>query len=173
MKKHSKIFLKTTLFVVLVLCLNIGLSAQNLYVQPIGGGEQEAFAIANKPKITFSQQTMSIATTVATEKNFPLSQVQNLSFVKNQSTSIALNDVLTNQIRLYPNPVEDVLTLEVQIPTQGLRYRILDMNGRLINTNVLNSATTLIQMDNYRTGTYIISVDQNGQPIQSFKIVKK
>jgi hypothetical protein len=173
MKKHPKHLPKTILLIVLVLCINTSFFAQNLYVQPIGSGVQEAFAFADKPKITFSGQTLNVASAQAT-KNFPLNEIQNFSFVKNEvTTGIALNNDLENHIRLFPNPVEDVLTLEVLIPMQGFRYRIFDMGGKQLTSGVIQSEVTSIQMQNYRTGVYVISIDQNGQLVQSFRIIKQ
>ena len=161
-----------------ILCtLGLALSAQNLYVQPISG-EQVEFAIANQPKITFASRTMTVAPSTGsgagTSQQFPLGDVQNLSFVKNETdpTSIALT-VEDNGIRLYPNPVDDLLTLEIQNPAQGTTYRIFDLNGRLIETGNAPSEQTTINMGGFRQGTYVLTINREGQQIQSFRIVKQ
>jgi hypothetical protein len=153
--------------------LAIGLSLQaqsNLYVQYLDG-EQVSFPLVDRPIIKFDAQTMFVTTTT-TNRTFPLNDLANFSFTLNQATSIAINTE-DHGIRLFPNPVRDLLTLEIQTPEQGMNYRLFDLNGRLLKTRRVNSAETQIQMDNFREGTYVLSVDVNGRPIQSFKIVKQ
>ena len=160
--------MKKILVLLLLLAIGLSVTAQNLYVQPIGGGEQIAFSLANKPEITFNNRTMNIDQT-----SFQLSNVQNLSFIKNESsTNIAMN-LESDQIRLFPNPVKNELTLIVQIPTQGLSYRIFDMAGRQLRTENIISETTTINAQNFQVGTYVLKLIQSGQEIQSFKIIKQ
>ena len=166
-----RLTLKIIFLVATVLCLNTLLQAQNLYVQPIGAGEQVSFELAQKPKITFSSRSMVIETSTGREV-FALNEIQNLSFVEqNGSNDIAI--IEGDRIRLYPNPVKDELELNIQIPTQGLTYRIYDMSGALIKTEEIVSAITRINVENFRTGVYIFKLDQNGKELQSFKIVKQ
>ena len=169
---HSlKLKPKTILLGVLLLCLNTLLPAQNLYVQPIGVGEQEPFELAQKPKITFNSRNMAIETPTA-NKVYVLNEIRNLSFIK----QIALNANIVmggDKIRLYPNPVKDELELNIQIPTHDLTYRIYDMSGSLLKTEKIRSATTKINVENYEAGTYIFRLDQKGKELQSFKIVKQ
>jgi hypothetical protein len=157
----KKILLSTTL-----LLAALTTQGQHLYVQQIGNAEQVPFALADKPKITFGNGTKTINQTT-----FQLSEIQNLSFVKNSnSTSIATN-FSNNKIQIHPNPVKDELSLIIENP-QNVNYRIFDMNGKQLKANKINSETTTIQMQNFRTGIYILHVIQSGQKIQSFKIVK-
>ena len=156
-------------------------TAQNLYVQPIGG-EQVAFAIANQPKITFAGRTMTVATQTASPQQFALGNqpgnVQNLSFVKNETdppTSIAMT-MEDNGIRLYPNPVDDLLTLEILNPTPNTTYRIFDVNGVAVgarHASPLQGTTTQINMSSFRPGAYILTIDREGLQIQSFRIIKQ
>ena len=167
--------MKQTLIITILFALGLAATAQNLYVQPISG-EQVAFEIANKPKVTFASRTMTVGVASATPQNFALTEVQNLSFVKKEGddpgTGIALT-VEDNGIRLYPNPVDDLLTLEVQNPTPGTTYRIFDVNGALVETGRAPSAQTIIPMGSFRQGVYILTISRDGQQVQSFRIVKQ
>ena len=150
----------------------IYLQAQNLYVQPIGGGEQISFALADKPKITFGSGTVTIDETV-----FQLANVQNLSFVRNENENEnEINVTAPNfngKIFLYPNPVQNELQLSIQVPAEGLTYRIFDINGRLMRTEKIHSETTTINVQDFRSSIYIFNIDQNGKQIQSFTIIKQ
>jgi len=162
--------MKKLLITTAILAMAICLQAQNLYVQPITG-EQVAFILADNPTITFANRVMSVNTTT-----FPLAQVRNLSFVKHETdtTPSTIATILGESgIYLFPNPVRDELTLEIKENLQNLTYRIFDMNGRLIATGRALSPQTVINMQHYQSGTYILTVEQNGQRIQSFQIVKQ
>ena len=158
--------LKTVLFSVLILFLNTPLSAQNVYVQPIGN----SFELAQKPKITFSSRNLIIETSTS-HNVYPLSEIQNLSFGQQAGLDISV-PYSEDKIRLYPNPVKDEFRLDIPVSTQSVRYRIYDIVGAMLQTGKINSSTT-IHIGNYRPGFYIIRLDQNGQEIQSFKIVKQ
>jgi hypothetical protein len=161
---------KILLFTILVV-IGFGVSAQHLYVQPIGS-EQVAFAFEHKPKITFGNGTKTIQTTSQNE-TFLLSNIQNLSFKFNAPTSNVPNFAETNNILIFPNPVKNELTLIVENLTPNTSYRIFDMSGKLQKTNQIVSETTQIQMQNFRSGTYILHIVCNNQTIQSFKILKQ
>jgi hypothetical protein len=160
--------MKKFLICAVLFAVGLSLQAQNLYVQLVDA-EQLAFPLADKPTITFGSGTMTV-----NETAFQLSNVQNFSFTFNPDapTSIEIPDLEGNRIIFFPNPVQDELTLIVEKETQGLNYRILDLNGRTVRTGQIQAQQTAINMQNLRTGTYVFNVEQNGQLIQSFKIIK-
>jgi len=165
--------MKTILTTAIILALmTTGLQAQNLYVQPITG-EQVAFELASKPKLTFENRTMTVGVGQQ-ETPFQLNAIRNLSFVKsepNDPSGLAMT-VEDNGIHLFPNPVEDVLTLEINIPSQGMIYRIFDMSGRQMAMGLAQYPQTLINVQAFRSGAYILTVEQGGAQVQSFRIVK-
>ncbi|MDR0436920.1 MAG: T9SS type A sorting domain-containing protein [Bacteroidales bacterium] len=163
---------KILICVILFVVGGLNLQAQNLHVHPVDGGEPTVFSLGHLPKITFNEGTKKIETTTTTQ-TFQLSDVQRLTFKPNNSTNIATTVETHGRVSLHPNPVENELTLNIQIPTQGLAYRIFDMNGKLQRTNKIHSETTTINMQNFRKGTYILHIERSGQFIQSFKIVKQ
>ena len=166
--------MKKILFTTLLLSASLCLSAQSLYVQTIDNGQQTAFAFEHNPKITFNNRAATVETrgTSPSQQTFQLTNVQNFSFVSRGSSSIRLiaEDL---GIQLFPNPVKDELTLEIEKPSQGITYRIFDFNGRSIATGQALDAQTKIDMQGFTAGNYILSVVKDGQQVQSFKIVKQ
>jgi len=149
------------------------LSAQGrLYVQPVNG-EQIEFVLANKPEITFAEGTMTI-TVAGAPFPFPfqLTNVQNLSFIKNQPSNIAMA-VEDNGIHLFPNPVKDELTLDIKNLTPNTIYRLFNVSGTLVETGRALSHRTMINVQHYPQGIYVLSVEQDGRQVQSFRIVKQ
>jgi len=162
--------MKKILTPILLLAMSVCLQAQTLYVQLLDDEEQVAFPFAGKPKITFGNGTVIVAGTT-----FQISNVKNLSFTSKGTppvTSVAANSS-DGKIYLYPNPVKDELELSLEIPTQNLRYQIFDLSGTLLKTEQIGSAVTKINMQSFRTGVYVISINRGGQHIESFKIIKQ
>jgi len=165
--------MKKTLIYIVLLAAGLSLQAQtNLYVQFLDG-YQHGIPLAHQPRITFDGQTKRVATTVATN-TFNLNEIQNFSFTLRQGTGITVNEERP-QIVLFPNPVRDLLTLEInEMSVEGLSFKLFDLNGRLLKTERLRSVSTQIQMDRFPAGNYVMSIiNSNGGSIQSFQIVKQ
>lgn len=90
-----------------------------------------------------------------------------------QATGISL------QCTVYPNPVEKILTLQIQYYIdENVTYSLYDSNSQLLMTNIVDSKKTLIQMSNLPSTTYYLVVDQKKQKnsphiTKTFKIIKK
>lgn len=165
--------MKKILLTTIILAMGLSsLSAQNLYVLR-DNGTQEEFGLADDLKITFASRTMTVRKGETTTQ-FPLNAIHNFSFTKQSegsSIALAMDD---NGIRLFPNPVKDELTLEIQNFVQGATtFRIFDVSGRLMRTGRALSVETKINMQHFREGNYVLIVEQAGQQVQTFKIVKQ
>lgn len=80
------------------------------------------------------------------------------------------------QLRLsvYPNPTTDLLMLHVdEDQLSEIAYNLIDMQGRHIDSQTINTTTTSIDMQSLNTNTYILSITHKGSIIKSFKIIKK
>jgi hypothetical protein len=83
------------------------------------------------------------------------------------------------QCSVYPNPVEKVLTLQVQYYiNESITYSLYDSNSQLLKTDVVENKKTLILMSNLPPTTYYLVVDQKKQKnsphvTKTFKIIKK
>ena len=163
MKKHL-------IYAILVIT-GLSIKAQNLYVQPVGNVEQVAFPIADKPKITFDSQTLKIQT-LQTTKDFLIDEVQNMSFTY-RPLSVIETEFGGDKVFVFPNPVQDILEVNIHIPTQGVSYKIFDMNGKQLVVESVHSENTQIQMQHFSSGIYFLFIEHNDQPIKSFKIIKQ
>ncbi|RYE41642.1 MAG: T9SS type A sorting domain-containing protein [Sphingobacteriales bacterium] len=78
-------------------------------------------------------------------------------------------------MRLYPNPVRSVLTIENNSLTQWVSADILDDNGRKVSTFRNSNAGNEVRMDvsMLMSGIYFIRlIDRNGKP-EYFKFIKQ
>jgi hypothetical protein len=144
--------MKNILFTVLFLFVGFCIKGQHLYVQTKSNSEQTAFAIAQKPKITFGNGTLTIQQTP-----FQLNNVQNLSFVKNQTTNV--RDLETeNSLQIYPNPVNYELTITNYDFQQGDLVELFDINGRRVYSTRANGNEKTIDMSIFQSGNYILRI---------------
>jgi hypothetical protein len=73
----------------------------------------------------------------------------------------------------YPNPVSDFLTLKIQRDKlEGLYYKLMDINGKILEVKVIEKNETIITLQEYLPNTYFLLIVYNNQEIKSFKIIK-
>ena len=83
-----------------------------------------------------------------------------------------------NSINIYPNPVKDIATVEINTaePTSNLSILISDFAGRIVYKKMINSinyqAVERINMSNFSKGSYTITVFFNSMDKQVFPILK-
>lgn len=77
-------------------------------------------------------------------------------------------EILVNNIKLYPNPVTNVLTFETLDKSEIKFLTISDMNGKLIYSNKLENNT--VDLWFLKQGVYTLLLDND--KAKTFKIIK-
>jgi hypothetical protein len=81
------------------------------------------------------------------------------------------------EVSAYPNPAVDYLILNTGASGidefRNLEYRLSDMNGRLLHSQVINDHQTTIAMGHLVPAMYFVKVISENQEIKTFKIIKK
>ena len=80
------------------------------------------------------------------------------------------DDMNANNIKFYPNPVNDIL--HITNDKEISNVSIYDSSGRRVLNVKSNSKHTQINLSHLSTGAYIVKAEVNGE-IKTFKIVKK
>jgi ribosomal protein L14 len=87
-------------------------------------------------------------------------------------------NVKSNTLNVYPNPVTDVTTLEINTtqPYPNVLVVITNMNGQIVYNSVITSGQTNIKqtlnLNNLMKGAYAVTVYFSDQNKQSIKILK-
>ncbi len=76
---------------------------------------------------------------------------------------------LVKNFRVYPNPTTEFIRVS---PIIG-QYRILDLQGRVLQHSHLNGSTTKLSLSSFSRGTYIFELLLPDQPSQIHRIVKQ
>jgi hypothetical protein len=83
------------------------------------------------------------------------------------------------QCSVYPNPVVDFLTLQIQyFVDEKITCYLYDVNSKLLLTQVIDKKETLLSMTNLAPATYYLKVVQMNKDLsalvtKTFKIIKK
>ena len=82
----------------------------------------------------------------------------------------------TIQLKAYPNPTSDYLTLNISylssLSNKSMNYQLFDITGKLIKNKKIISATETISLENLSSSTYFLKVVNNNEELKTFKIIK-
>jgi len=90
------------------------------------------------------------------------------------SSSIGINEFPGLSVRIYPNPVINIITINLSSCGEGKRIiELIDMSGRVRFYEETNAQETEINLLGFEKGLFILRIhDSNGKYLDSFKIVK-
>lgn len=88
------------------------------------------------------------------------------------SGSVSTEDLLTEEVRAYPNPTAANLTLSLPAKDGEYDYQLMDQNGQLITNKRINSKSEKVDFATYDSGVYFMKVVKEGKASRTLKIVK-
>lgn len=89
---------------------------------------------------------------------------------------VSVNEVeFAVDLLVYPNPTNEFVKLILD--TERSRsvktiYQLYDLSGKLIESKIISSNETKINMQSLKASTYFLKVEQNEKELKTFKIVK-
>lgn len=101
------------------------------------------------------------------------SQIYSFIMTGHQGTLSIEEEALKN-VNIYPNPTHDVVTIDGDLTVVlGAEMFVYDQAGRLIVNSILNNESDFkIDMTNFETGVYVITLTKKGAS-QTYKVIKK
>ncbi|WP_295831486.1 T9SS type A sorting domain-containing protein [uncultured Winogradskyella sp.] len=90
------------------------------------------------------------------------------------SLSLDDNDISNFEIKAYPNPTVDLLTLSINNAIVNNQIvKVYDLNGKVILQKEIIQNETQIDFSQFNAGVYLFNVfDKNHTLIKAFKIIK-
>ena len=81
---------------------------------------------------------------------------------------------MENEIRFFPNPVEDRLNLQILNRIEGeIRITVINLKGQIIHSqSVMNNINNIIDCSRFNSGVYFVRIAFNDY-IRTIKIIKK
>jgi hypothetical protein len=92
-----------------------------------------------------------------------------------EASTIADSEILSERvIKIYPNPTQGMLTVEIANFTNDLQAEFLltDMSGKLINRQKVTSGYQTFNLSNQPAGIYLLRIQINGENT-TWKIIKE
>jgi hypothetical protein len=74
--------------------------------------------------------------------------------------------------RIFPNPTNSQITLEVYGVQAGRKFVLTSPDGRVLLILPLNQERTVIPFDNYAAGTYNLTITELDKIIANYRIIK-
>jgi PKD repeat protein len=106
----------------------------------------------------------------ASQNNGTCESPTRLAVTATLGTCLGIDEVVFSQMKLYPNPVTDMLTISnTEIMSKVI---VADMLGRILSTSAINDIETGVDMSNYPTGTYLVQVSVDNA-VKTFKVIKR
>lgn len=146
----------------IVLSVDETTSSNNIYQWrkdgiDIPNANQSTFTITNATALDAGDYdcviTNSIVTGLTLNKN-----IITLDF------TLSNQEFLLSDIRVYPNPAKDVLTISLsEFGTNGIKATVINLVGQTILTKSLSSDDDIINTSNFDTGVYILRLDLDGK----------
>lgn len=87
---------------------------------------------------------------------------------------LSVNDNAISKTKIYPNPTENLLTIENNLQLSLNHFKIFDLTGKQIDLPIVNSLENTVQIDFgvLNNGVYILQIE-NTDFIETHKIIKK
>jgi hypothetical protein len=114
----------------------------------------------------FTGRNLTAGTTIENTNN--LSNSCNLSLT-------VTNDQAFQQLKLYPNPAGNNVTIEIPLQYPKLEVTLFDILGKMISTQELNSELNIhdVATNNLNNGVYFLKISNGSDSITKKLIIKK
>lgn len=168
--RHKKLKLSA------ILLLGLGLSGLQAQIMDVkqSNGSLTAYTLSNLRKMTFTAGNASIQKTDNSTDVYSLSGLRYLSFREiTTSTGEKVNQSVNTNMLTYPNPVADVLYIDLSgIASEGM-VSILTLNGKIMQTQNTSAKTLVrINISHLPQGIYLCRYSSPSE-IKTVKIIKQ
>ncbi len=108
---------------------------------------------------------------LSTKKNSGTLYFDNLRFVVRDQNPVSVPGVSSQEFRVYPNPVKDVLHIESPQPASELR--IYDLAGRLVLSRKAGGGLSTVNVAQLKAGWYVVQAKVGDQLVSAkIRVVK-
>jgi len=166
---HIKLILST----ILIFGLGpTGMQAQTMLLNQTNGNQTQ-YAVEDIRKLTFSDDSISIAKTFGLLDGYSLSVLRSVSFTYPTGMEIPGHEKRSGSIQLYPNPVGDYITVvpDKEKDTSGV-IEILSPEGRVIfKEQIVCKRKVTLDISALSQGIYICRY-RAGTTLKTAKLIK-
>ena len=85
-------------------------------------------------------------------------------------TSLGVNDNMKYSVKIYPNPVVEMLNIES--PNKVKSVSVFDSTGKAVSSYTLNASKSQINLSKLVPGVYVVNIEMENET-KSVKVIKK
>lgn len=78
---------------------------------------------------------------------------------------------MENEIKVYPNPAKKNSTLKIQNYNSPVTFEIIDVNGRVVYTQLIKSSEAKISLSVLKSGVYMYRLSNQNEILKQDKII--
>lgn len=171
-----QLYLRITI-ILLMLVICSGLQAQNKLYLHAKDGTKTSFSVDDIRKLTFPTRTITIYQNDGSAPLFfPFAELRQARFTEFVSGNNSLDMSESNNLTLFPNPVNNELTLSLTSSVgTSVEIRIVDVQGKTVSIRkeriLPGNNQIIMQLSELSQGLYICRVN-NGSSIETRKFLK-
>ncbi len=145
---------------------DLGLGFQNISnAGQYSGATNDTLIVSNATLTNNNQQFRCIVTSGTC---IDTSSVAVLSVINN----VGINEAAANNLfKVYPNPANSQINVEINTNLIGSIYTITDQIGKTVLSGKLTKENSTIELGDLSGGIYLLSIGNNAK--QTFKVIKK
>jgi len=118
--------------------------AQMMYVKE-KSGTKTIFTTSDIRNVTFSGGNMTVKGLDGNSKTFALTNIRYVNFT-DLSTGIYPSEKQKPEfLILFPNPVQDILTLNYKSLGEAIQFEVMTLDGKTIHRKIINIQSGIIQ----------------------------
>jgi hypothetical protein len=158
MPKHKP---KHLVMLLLALIFTVGLRAQSIHFN-FTDGTNAAYNLQDVRKVTFDQDVMNLHLWDGSLYAWNVSTIGYYEYDENTvNMQELLNDVNTWQVIVFPNPVNNILQVQFNLPKEDVvKIALYDMQGKLIVEKDMGKRSSgqhqeMLDLLNLPAGTYV------------------
>ena len=106
----------------------------------------------------------------------PCAYVANRTSVAKDSSNVSktsMDAINESNIRVYPNPADKTLIIELPVLSGNTQVNIYNNEGRLMLSQKLYNKTNKVDISDFKAGIYLIRVQSDDGKVSTVKIVKE
>lgn len=150
-----------------------GLQAQTMQFKETSG-LQIAYSLNTISKLSFASGNVIVQKTSGSMDLHALANLRYMIFT-DSTTGLSETEQTTAEVNVFPNPVDDVLNIQLSSPaTSSGTIEIITMEGKIVRYHVINSKDTFCRINviNLPKGMYICRVN-NETNFKTTKFIKQ
>ena len=89
----------------------------------------------------------------------------------NGTLQVAESSVKVDQLKVYPNPVQDILT--ISFDQKILSVAVYNAAGQLVLTKAINDTKGTIDVSGLVSGVYLVKINAANDFVKTVKVIKR